>query len=276
MLAGIGGQHPMTRPLSNDLRERVVAAIVGGESCRSVASRFGVAVSSVVKWSQRYRATGSVAPGEVGGRRKRVLEPHRAFVLERIGQTPHLTLHGLQANQCLSVAQKSRNDGDFLAGALPQDRPGNHWGSRRPPRCAGAVIGPTEWSSWNVSLRLAWAPAWPADPLPQKRSRLLSTVLMRAASTRVQSSLPSDLDDLDAGLLGARDHVAGAATAGKGQYDIWLLVEHHLIALRPGRGAPLLPVGRHADESDFLGGGLPVSPFACPLVGTGRTALDDR
>ena len=35
--------HPMTRPLSNDLRERVVAAIVGGESCRSVASRFGVA-----------------------------------------------------------------------------------------------------------------------------------------------------------------------------------------------------------------------------------------
>ena len=78
----------MTRPLSNDLRERVVAAIVGGDSCRSVASRFGVAVSSVVKWSQRYRATGSVAPGKVGGHRKRVLEPHRAFVLERIGQTP--------------------------------------------------------------------------------------------------------------------------------------------------------------------------------------------
>ena len=90
MLAGIGGQHPMTRPLSNDLRERVVAA----------ASRFGVAVSSVVKWSQRYRATGSVAPGKVGGHRKRVLEPHRAFVLERIGQTPHLTLHGLKEACC--------------------------------------------------------------------------------------------------------------------------------------------------------------------------------
>ena len=47
-----------------------------------MASRFGVAVSSVVKWSQRYRATGSVAPGKMGGHRKRVLEPHRAFVLE--------------------------------------------------------------------------------------------------------------------------------------------------------------------------------------------------
>ena len=91
-----GGQHLMTRPLSNDLRERVVAAVCGGESCRSVASRFGVAVSSVVKWSQRYRATGSVAPGQMGGHRKRVLEPHRAFIQQRIAQTPHLTLHGLK------------------------------------------------------------------------------------------------------------------------------------------------------------------------------------
>ena len=57
----IGGQHPMTRPLSIDLGERVVAAVVGGASCRVVATRFGVAVSSVVKWSQRYQATGSVA-----------------------------------------------------------------------------------------------------------------------------------------------------------------------------------------------------------------------
>ena len=60
-----------------------------------MASRFGVAVSSVVKWSQRYRATDSVAPGKVGGHRKRVLEPHRAFIIERIERTSHLTLHGL-------------------------------------------------------------------------------------------------------------------------------------------------------------------------------------
>jgi len=86
----------MTRPLSNDLRERVVAAVCGGESCRSVAARFGVAVSSVVKWSQRYRATGSVAPGKMGGHRKRVLEPHRTFIKQRIAQTPHLTLHRLK------------------------------------------------------------------------------------------------------------------------------------------------------------------------------------
>jgi len=87
----------MVRALSNDLRERVVAAVGDGESCRSVAARFGVAVSSVVKWSQRQQATGSVAPGRMGGHRKRVLEPHRAFLAERIGQNPQLTLHGLKA-----------------------------------------------------------------------------------------------------------------------------------------------------------------------------------
>lgn len=56
----------MVRPISNDLRKRAVSAVAKGESCRSVAARFGVAVSSVVKWSQRYRTTGSVAPGKMG------------------------------------------------------------------------------------------------------------------------------------------------------------------------------------------------------------------
>lgn len=86
----------MTRPLSNDLRERVVGAVVTGENCRAVAARFGVAISSVVKWTQRYRRTGSVAPGKVGGHRRRILEPHRAFIVERIERNPHVTLYGLK------------------------------------------------------------------------------------------------------------------------------------------------------------------------------------
>lgn len=48
-------QHRVVKPLSSDLRKRVAAAVVKGESSRAVASRFGVAVSWVVKWSQRYR-----------------------------------------------------------------------------------------------------------------------------------------------------------------------------------------------------------------------------
>jgi transposase len=87
----------MTAPLSNDLRERVVSAVLSGESIRAVAARFEVAASSVVKWSQRHRATGSVRPGKMGGHRKRILDPHRSFIVERLDQNPHLTLHGLKA-----------------------------------------------------------------------------------------------------------------------------------------------------------------------------------
>lgn len=86
----------MVRPYSNDLRERVVAAVAGGESCRTVAARFDVAVSSVVKWAQRQRRTGSVAPDKMGGRRPVVLAPHRDFVAQRLRAVPHLTLHGLK------------------------------------------------------------------------------------------------------------------------------------------------------------------------------------
>ena len=86
----------MVRPYSMDLRERVVSAVLAGERCRAVAARYEVAVSSVVKWSQRYRRTGSVAPDKMGGYRRRVLEPHRDFIVERINQEPHLTLHRLR------------------------------------------------------------------------------------------------------------------------------------------------------------------------------------
>ena len=99
----------MTAPLSNDLRKRVVGAIAAGESCRSVAVRFGVAVSSAVKWSQRYRATGSVAPGKMGGHRKRILEPHRVFIVDRINQISHLTLHGLKEELAARGVKVSHN-----------------------------------------------------------------------------------------------------------------------------------------------------------------------
>jgi transposase len=85
----------MTRAYSNDLRERVVGSVQAGGTCRSVAEQF-VAVSTMVKWSRRHRETGRVAPGKMGGHRRRVLVPHRAFIVERLQQTPHLTLHRLK------------------------------------------------------------------------------------------------------------------------------------------------------------------------------------
>ena len=87
----------MARPYSNDLRERAAAAVASGRSCREVASLFGVSVASVVKWSQRWRATGTAASRRMGGHRKRLLEPHRALVVERMKAVPDMTLKALVA-----------------------------------------------------------------------------------------------------------------------------------------------------------------------------------
>ncbi|NJL17852.1 MAG: IS630 family transposase [Nitrospira sp.] len=87
----------MARPYSNDLRERVAAAVASGRICREVAALFDVSVASAVKWSQRQRATGSAAAKRMGGHRKRLLEPHRALVIDRLKAVPDLTLKALVA-----------------------------------------------------------------------------------------------------------------------------------------------------------------------------------
>ena len=85
----------MARAYSLDLRERVVSAVAAGESCRSVAARFRVSVASVVKWSQRFRATGSAAAKRMGGYRPYALAGERDWLLARLAQTPDVTLRAL-------------------------------------------------------------------------------------------------------------------------------------------------------------------------------------
>jgi transposase len=45
----------------------------------------------------------------MGGHRKPVLAAHRAFILERIGQMPHLTLHGLKDELAARGVKVSHN-----------------------------------------------------------------------------------------------------------------------------------------------------------------------
>ena len=85
----------MARAYSLDLRERVVAAVASGQSCRSVAKTFMVSVASVVKWSQRQRAVGSPAALKMGGRRPYLVARERDWVLSRIAEKPDLTLRAL-------------------------------------------------------------------------------------------------------------------------------------------------------------------------------------
>lgn len=85
----------MARPLDLDLRKRVVAAVLSGKSCRTVADTFGVSVASVVKWAQRYRATGSAAPGKMGGHRPFLLEAELDFLLSRLAEEPDISMRAL-------------------------------------------------------------------------------------------------------------------------------------------------------------------------------------
>jgi transposase len=97
MLAGVRGPAWMARPYSLDLRERVVARVEAGDSCRTVAAIFGVSVASVVKWSQRKRQTGSPAARPMGGRRPYAVAGEREWLLARIVEEPDVTLRGLVA-----------------------------------------------------------------------------------------------------------------------------------------------------------------------------------
>ncbi len=54
-------------------------------------------MSSVVKWAQRARSTGSPAPRRVGGSRGFKLDSERDWLLGRLVEMPNLTLHALPA-----------------------------------------------------------------------------------------------------------------------------------------------------------------------------------
>ena len=64
----------MAAPYSLDLRERVVMAVERGGLSRNQAARhFGVAISTAITWVKAFRQTGSLAPGQVGGHKPRMI-----------------------------------------------------------------------------------------------------------------------------------------------------------------------------------------------------------
>jgi transposase len=88
----------MTKSLSEDLRVRVVEAVEAGASRRQAAARFGVGVSSAIRWVQAFRERGDVRARPQGGdRRSGRIEAEAAFLVEQIERTPDVTLAELQA-----------------------------------------------------------------------------------------------------------------------------------------------------------------------------------
>jgi len=84
--------------VSDDLRERVVEAVVlGGISRNRAAARFKVSVASAVRWVKRFNITGEISPAPCGGdRRSGRIEAHRDYLLGLIRRTPDVTMLEIQ------------------------------------------------------------------------------------------------------------------------------------------------------------------------------------
>lgn len=86
----------MAKPYSEDLRGRVVAAVEDGLSRRKAARLFDLGISTVIRWVQRSRATGSVAAKPMGGDHRSRLTGERDWIVERIEAAPDLTIEELR------------------------------------------------------------------------------------------------------------------------------------------------------------------------------------
>ena len=86
----------MARPLSMDLRKRIVVAVESGASRNATAKRFAVSVSCVIKLLQRWQETGSIEPGQMGGWKDHALAGHEAAVRALIRTRPDMTLEELR------------------------------------------------------------------------------------------------------------------------------------------------------------------------------------
>ena len=87
----------MTRPYSEDLRERALARFAAGETIRAIGKALGIDPSCVPKWVKRKRETGSIAPAPIGGRKPRTLSGETATWLRERLQSGSFTTRGLTA-----------------------------------------------------------------------------------------------------------------------------------------------------------------------------------
>ena len=87
----------MAAALSLDLRERVIAAIEAGASCRQAAERFGIGAASAIRWYARFRQEGEIGSKPMGGdRHSHRVEGHAAVILQSYEARPQIYLRELR------------------------------------------------------------------------------------------------------------------------------------------------------------------------------------
>ncbi len=98
---------------SLDLRRRIIEATGSGSSARAAARRFRVSASSAINLVARWRETGSYAPGQVGGQKKRKLAGREDWLHEVMAAAPDIILSELRARLAakgVAISCQSIND----------------------------------------------------------------------------------------------------------------------------------------------------------------------
>ena len=83
----------MARVLSQDLRDRLVAAADDGLSCRAAAARFGVGVATAVRWRRMARGHGRAIARKPGGdQRSSKSDIHAGRIMAMLVENGDITL----------------------------------------------------------------------------------------------------------------------------------------------------------------------------------------
>ena len=105
----------MTRPYSEDLRERIVRVVDSGTSRNAAARRFDVSVSFVVKLMQRWTRRGTIKPDQYGGWKKPKLAPHADRIRALVAENCDITIDELRVLLAAEGIEAKRSTlGDFL------------------------------------------------------------------------------------------------------------------------------------------------------------------
>jgi transposase len=82
----------MAKPYSRDLRERMVRAVLAGQSRHAAARSFDVSPSCVIKLMQQVETTGGCLPQKFGGHKRHALAEHEDKVRALVAAQPDLTI----------------------------------------------------------------------------------------------------------------------------------------------------------------------------------------
>jgi transposase len=147
----------MAKALSVDLRSRVLKACGEGLSARQAAARFGVGVSSAIRWIARARI-GELVPRPQGRRGVSSLDMHEAFILRLIEERKDITLNEmverLVIEQSVGISRSALSAWLRRRGWTFKKSPHTHWSrtARHPEAQARLVRRPTRSRSGQAGV----------------------------------------------------------------------------------------------------------------------------